>query len=300
MLLQIRRLQIKLLAKLLSWVGYRPQGRAWLIRARSHSFLRSVLELLLGYRRAFDSLAEAQARSSRYSNQGHEHPDEIRPHIVRTRLIRESDYPVLFFLAEHSQRLSRVFDLGGSVGNLFYAYQHHLKFAGDLIWMIHDLPEQKRLGTKIAIQRNEKRIRYVDSLADANGVDLFIVSGSLHYFESSLSQMLSQLNDLPGRVVVNRTPCSSGEDIVTVQDGISYVIPCKLHSRTKLLEGMTALGYVLRGEWPVYELMMWLPLYPECSNSYYSGFYFERRDISTSLSLKNPGDPLAAIGGCEL
>lgn len=275
-LARLRRLQIRVLADALTWLGDHPRGRSWLVRLRSHSFLRSVLERLLGYRRTFGSFAEAQACAARYSHYGHEHPDEIAYHARLCGVVRESDYPVLFFLQENAHNLRTVFDLGGNVGNLFYTYQRCLRFSRDLVWMILDLPEQRRMGESIALERKEMSIRYADSLAEASGVDLFIASGSLHYFEPALHEVLSSLAVLPRQVVINRTPCSFGGDLITVQDAIRSVVPCKLHSRHKLVEGMQQLGYVLRGEWPVHERKLWVPLYPDCSRFSYSGFYFER------------------------
>ncbi|HEY5812848.1 MAG TPA: methyltransferase, TIGR04325 family [Terrimicrobiaceae bacterium] len=272
----LRRLQIRALAKVLSWMGHYPTGRSCLISLRSRRWTRNVFDQVLGYRRTFVSFAAAQKCASRYDNDGHEHPDEIAFHVNSSQSLRESDYPVLFFLSEHCSQFSRVFDLGGNVGNLLYAYQDYLRFSGDLIWMIFDLPEQKRLGTKLAIERNERRIRYVHSTAEANGVDLFIASGSLHYFDLSLPEILGRLDDLPQHVIVNRTPYSSREAILTVQDGVSSVVPCKLHSRSQLEEGMNKLGYLQRGQWPIHERTLRVPLYPEYSYGHYLGFYFER------------------------
>jgi len=229
---------------------------------------------LLGYRRTFPSFAKAQASASHYIPASHEHPDEIRFHTSMSDAARESDYPVLFCLSRAEDDLHRVFDLGGNVGNLFYCYQQYLNFANDLVWMVYDLPSKKPIGEKLAAQRNEHRIRYVNAISAASGADLFIASGSLHYFEEPLDQMLSQLDELPRHVVVNRTPCSEGEDIITVQDNRSYLCPCKLPGRTKLIAGMQKLGYELRVSWPIHERKLWVPLHPEWSRSYYSGFYF--------------------------
>lgn len=275
-LLKPRILQIRIAAKLVSFVGQSARGRRLIVRLRSHAIARPVLDFFLGYRRTFGRFAEAQACSSRYIRAGHAHADDIRFHTSVSDVIRESDYPVLFFLADGAGTLRTAFDLGGSVGNLFYAYRPYLKFSPQLTWMILELPATKSAGERLAAERNEPRIVYVDSPASASGVDLFIASGSLHYFESSLPEILSTLAVLPRRVVVNRTPCSSREDLITVQDNTSYLVPCKLHSRTRLLEGMRGLGYLLRGEWPVHERNLAAPLYPDYSSGHYSGFYFEQ------------------------
>ena len=285
-LLKFRILQIRIAAKIISSIGQYPRGRVLIVALRSRSLSRSLLNLILGYRKRFNTFAEAQVRASRHSPAAHELGENIRFHAALVNGVRESDFPVLFFLAEEAGKLRRVFDLGGNVGNLFYSYQNHLKFSPQLVWMILDLPTTRSSGERLAAERNEKRIVYVDSLASASGVDLFIASGSLHYFESSLPEILSTLTVLPRRVVVNRTPCSSGEDLIAIQDNSSYrvpcLMPCKLHSRNKLTEGMRGLGYLLRGEWPVHERKLRVPLYPDYSGGSYSGFYFEKIQDSGS------------------
>jgi putative methyltransferase (TIGR04325 family) len=117
-------------------------------------------------------------------------------------------------------------------------------------------------------------VRFSSSIAEASGCDVFIASGSLHYFEEPLHQILASLDALPKFVFVNRTPCSSGPDLITVQDNKSYLVPCKLHSRAGLVSGMQSLGYQLRSEWPVYERRLLVPTHPELSARTYSGFYF--------------------------
>jgi putative methyltransferase (TIGR04325 family) len=277
LLMRFRIFQIRAFASFLNSLGSRPAGRNLIVRLRSNPATRLPLKTCLGFRREFPSFAAAQACSSRYIHAGHEHPDEIRFHASMSDTVRESDYPVLFHLAPLIPKLRRVFDLGGNVGNLFYAYQHKLNFPPALLWMVYDLPVKKPLGERLAAQRAESRLRFCDTLDEANGCDVFIISGSLHYFERPLDQILATLKDLPKHVFVNRSPFSLGPDFITVQDSRSYLVPCKFHSRTALINGMHALGYELQSEWPVYERRLPVPTHPDLSPRTYSGFYFRRK-----------------------
>ena len=247
-----------------------------IVRFRSVPWLRAVLESSLGYRKPFPTFADAQACASKYIDAGHEHPDEIRFHASLSDGIRESDYPVLFYLAPIAPHVRRVFDLGGNVGNLFYSYDRHLKFAPELEWAVYDLPVKKLIAQKLAAGRGETHVRFVDCMAEASGCDVLIASGSLHYFEGGLQSILAQIQPLPEHVFVNRTPFSKGEDLVSVQDNRSYLVPCKLHSRAKLLDHMKQLGYTMIAEWPVHERKFWIPLYPDLCHHSYSGFYFRK------------------------
>jgi putative methyltransferase (TIGR04325 family) len=275
--LRLRIVQIRALTSLLNFFGGRSAGLNFIVRLRSNRITLNSLNALLGFRRVFASFPAAQTCASRYIQAGHEHADEISYHTSISGIVRESDYPLLFHLAPLAPELRHVFDHGGNVGNLFYAYQTKLRFPPTLSWTVYDLPVKKPLGEKLAAERGETRIRFADTLAEASGSDVFIASGSLHYFEQPLHEILRQLERLPNRVFVNRTPYSAGADLITVQDNRSYLVPCKLHSRANLVAGMQALGYELVSEWPVHELRLLVPTHPDLCSRTYAGFYFRKK-----------------------
>jgi len=268
-------MQIRLLATLLIYMGRVSFGQSVVLFARSLGPVRWLLERLLVYRRSFSSFDEAKACSSSFISAGHEHEDDIRMHLSSSRAARESDYPVFFHLSQSEKPLRSVFDFGGNIGNLFYCYQNYLKLPQDISWKVYDLPELRQAGQNIAAERGESRLRYVDGLDELDPADLLLASGSLHYFESSLPQLLAQAKRLPSRVIVNRTPFSNAEDLITIQDNGSFLVPCKLHNKQKFVDGMTALGYKVRGSWPVAERALYVPLHPDSSSATYFGFYFE-------------------------
>jgi putative methyltransferase (TIGR04325 family) len=236
-----------------------------------------LLNASLGFRRVFPSFSAAQACASQHIHAGHEHPDEIRYHTSASGVVRESDYPLLFHLAPLVPELRHVFDFGGNVGNLFYAYQTQLPFPPTLRWTVYDLPMKKPLGEKLAAERGETRLHFTSTVAEAKHADVFIASGSLHYFDEPLHEILRTHELLPNHVFVNRTPCSIGADLITVQDNHSYLVPCKLHSRANLIAGMQSIGYELQSEWPVHELRLLVPTHPDLCARTYSGFYFRKK-----------------------
>jgi putative methyltransferase (TIGR04325 family) len=275
--LRLRIFQIRSLAALLTTLGHRSLGRRLITHMRSNRASRAILDACLGFRRVFPSFADAQACASKYIPSGHEHPDEIRFHTSISDTVRESDYPVLFYLAPLVPGLRNVFDLGGNVGNLFYSYQSKLSFPASITWTVYDLPMKKPLGEKLASERGESRIRFATNLAEASGCDVFIASGSLHYFEQPLHEILRSLERLPEHVFANRMPCCSGSDVITVQDNGSYLVPCKLHGRATLITGMQTLGYQLQSEWPVHERRLPVPTHPDLGRGTYAGFYFRKK-----------------------
>ena len=281
----LRRLRLgrsRLFASLMTFIGRRPAGCRLIVRLRSSSLFRSIADWCVGFRRTFKSFEEAQSCASKYIPEGHEHPDEADYHLSIAGTLRESDYPVLFYLAPLAPQIKKVFDLGGNVGNLFYSYQRQLSFSPTLAWLVYDLPPVRSLGEIVAVKRGENRVQFVDDIASGRDSDVFIASGSLHYFEQPLDEILQSLGSLPRHVFVNRTPCSIEDDLVTVQDNGSFLVPCKLHSRSKLIERMHRAGYRLVAEWPVFERRLWVPMYPDSSPRTYSGFYFRKKDTKVS------------------
>jgi putative methyltransferase (TIGR04325 family) len=233
----------------------------------------AALSWLLGFRGTFGSLAEAAEYVARYVPTGHGHPNEHALQVTKAETTRESDYPMLFFLAPLEPELRSVFDLGGGIGNLFYVLDRHLHFSNELVWTVHDLPMKKQPALAFAKLKNESRVTFTDEFSSASGVDLFIVVGALHFFEPTLADLIGPLDRLPKHVILNRTPFSHGQEIITVQDYRDWVFPCKLHSVTKLVSGMQRLGYELVASWPVHERKLNVPLHPEYTEPYY-GFYF--------------------------
>lgn len=253
-----------------------PAGSRAIQAGRDAPIVGSLLRALLGIYQTYPNLQVAEAYLRRYVPAGHDHPFHIDMHARFAEYTRESDYPVLYFLAPIASELKSVFDLGGSIGNLFYAYDMELHFPRDLRWIISDLPHKKQPALEFAQSKGEHRIVFTDNFLDASGVDLFVVSGALHYFEQKLSEMLQRLDRLPKIVVVNRSPFAKRGDIVTVQDGGGFVITSKLHDMGSFVAGMTDLGYELVAQWRVHERIEQIPLYPELNDTYW-GFYFRLR-----------------------
>jgi len=260
-------------------MGTKPRYEAFLRALRSNSVTRPLLELALGFRRKFDSLSEARHVADRFTTSGHEHPTNVARHLEALEILRESDYPVLYYWLQIRPEPRRVLDLGGNVGNLFYAYHRYLRFPCDLKWDIVELPSVREAGERLATERKENRIRYIDAIPCAEEVDLFLSSGSLQYFDESLPDLLLQLKQLPSHVVINRVPVCNGKEVCTVQDGWTYLVPCKIQNIETLVGGMEKIGYELVESWEANEMRQLVPLYPESSAFRYSGFYFRKRGI---------------------
>jgi putative methyltransferase (TIGR04325 family) len=238
---------------------------------------RALLAWLVGFRGTFASLSEAEAHVSRYVATGHAHPQEHTLQVAKAEATRESDYPMLYYLAPLASELRSVFDLGGGIGNLFYVLERHLHFSDELVWTICDLPLKQQSALEFAKIKKESRITFTDQLSSASGVDLLVVVGALHFFEPTLADLIRPLEKPPKHVILNRSPFSHADDIITVQDYGDWAFPCKLHSVPKLISSMQCLGYELVAGWPVHERKLNIALHPEYKEPYH-GFYFRLRN----------------------
>ncbi|MGH6793798.1 MAG: methyltransferase, TIGR04325 family [Methylocella sp.] len=229
---------------------------------------------MLGYHRVFNSLSEAAAAARPYAEGGFEHPDYAKLHMSLAELPRPSDYAALFHMRGLKLDRAKIFDFGGSTGNLFYLYDRYLDLPPDCTWQVFDLPAWVETGQNIAANRGEKRLRFTRKWEDAAGVELLIASGSLHSFDTPLSQMVAGLAEKPSHILINRTPLIDGPTKATVQDGGVVRVACVLYNRTELIAGFEAIGYEMVDQWEAAELSLVVIGKPEFSAASYSGLYF--------------------------
>jgi putative methyltransferase (TIGR04325 family) len=238
---------------------------------------------LVGFRRGFATREEAERCAAAYGFMEHEHPGAIRRHLALAEHTRPSDYAVMFHLERMLPKVSRVIDLGGNVGNLFYSYSKYLRMPEDFRWTVVEIAPVAEAGATLAKERCEQRLVFATSLKDAagqgeDGSTVLLVSGALHYFDNPLGAMLAEVGMSPAHVIVNRSPVLQTGSVIGIQDGGDYVTTARVLDRGVLVASMEDAGYRLADEWVAAELNMRLPLRPQSSVEHYSGFLFSRAD----------------------
>lgn len=269
--------QVQLSAAGVNWLGRLPPARRLIALARDLPVSRSLYRWSLGYHRAFDTLEEAEAAVTAYAHGGHEHPANADNHLDLSRATRPSDYAVLYHLERLLPGIRRVFDLGGNVGNLFYCYSRYVSFAEDFTWQVLDLPGNIERGRALALDRGANQLLFVSDWSDANGADLLLVSGALHYMRQPLASMISALDWSPEHILINRTPLTDGPAFATVQDGGAFRVACMVHNRGSLIRQLEDIGYGLEDSWRAAELSLTVPADPAHAVHAYSGLLFRRR-----------------------
>jgi putative methyltransferase (TIGR04325 family) len=286
---RVRIRQIQHCSRLLRGICAVPMGLAIVKVARTLPLVRGILVALAGYNRPFPALKDAAAAIVGFEGSGHSNPNYLAVKVPEAEKPRPGDYAALFHLQRIMPQVQNVFDLGGSVGNLFYCYSKYLDFPPDLSWMVCDLATTNRLGETLADSRKEQRLRFTDQLMDADGADLLIISGALHYFEQPLSNMLAAFVVKPRYVLVNRAPLVDVPALATVQDGGTYRLACMLHNRNDLIQGLVTLGYELVDSWDIQARSVIIPCYPDWSAKSYSGLFFQlKRPEQAATSRAGP------------
>lgn len=265
-------------AALVTRLERRPLLARTLRPLRASAGGRLLARGLLAYHRLYESLDDANACAARYLAKSHSDPANLALHLQLAESLRNSDYPVLFHLRPLVQTHRTLFDLGGNTGNLFYSYRRHCPLPDDFRWTLYDLPETLAVAARIAEERGAgPMLRSTARLEDAAESAILLASGSAHYFEPSLPEMLARLPRRPLHVLLNRTPLIEGPTAITIQDAGHVMLGCKLFNVDAIVSGMEQLGYEVVDRWSVPELSVRIPLYPERSAPSYSGFYFRLR-----------------------
>jgi putative methyltransferase (TIGR04325 family) len=244
---------------------------------RELPIFRNLFAVLVGYNRPFATLNEAAAAIAGYKRSGHEHAESRELHLTLAQSARPSDYPALFHIQPLLPQIRNVYDFGGNVGNLFYGYSKYLTLPPDLIWTVYDLPKNIDAGARLAMENCEDRLRFTEKFAAAEEADLFIASGSLHYFDRPLWQMIGDLKKRPRCILINRTPLTDGAPLATIQDwGGEGLFSCMLYNRSEMIRSFEQLGYSTVDTWQAAELSLIIPGYPDRSASTYSGMFFSQ------------------------
>ena len=226
---------------------------------------------------SFGSFAEARAwlpKTKEFS-----FPDFANEYIdERSHRVYPFDYPVLFWLRQAFEEGSNsVLDIGGSIGNQFYAYGKYLKYPANITWQVHELPAFIKVGQDLALQRNAPQLSFSDKLnPEQLAADIWIAAGAVEFIEGlALDQLLIQARQRPRHVFLSKLPLYDGPTHVSTQNiGNGSFVPHHVFNRQQYIAAIEKAGYRLVDSWGVPDRRFQVPGQPENSFDEYSGLYF--------------------------
>jgi putative methyltransferase (TIGR04325 family) len=230
------------------------------------------LNFLNGKKVLFKSFGEAKAVADSLKAKGHE--AEFLSELPLLYPIRTSDYPPLYWLNRIRPKV--LFDLGGSVGNLYYLYQDYLDSKPS--WIVYDLPEIVERGKALAIDRNTQNLSFSTNLSAGKDCDVLLASGSLQFWEESMAWLLNAMGSKPRHIIINRTLLTEQKpSFVILQYIADAALPKMIRNRGELIAELESLGYECTGEWLEPGRELELTLFPAHSVRHFSGLYFRLR-----------------------
>jgi putative methyltransferase (TIGR04325 family) len=254
----LRAIRSRPMRNALSWIGSTDSGV-------------SLLNRVARERGIYATFNEAQEAAKHLNAKGHE--AELLSQLPLNFGLRMSDYPVLVWLNQVRPR--RLFDFGGSVGNLYYLYKDYLDLSPPFSWTVHDLPEIIERGRALAATRGASTLSFSPRLSDGKDCDFFLVSGALQYWEDSMASLFAAMGTRPAHVIVNRAPLTERKLSYVILDIIgNAALPKMIRSRSGLIEEFESLGYERVAEWIEPERNITLTYYPGYEVPNYSGLYF--------------------------
>lgn len=202
---------------------------------------------------------------------------------VSTKKVSADDYPVMWWL-QHAFRASatKILDIGGSVGDHYYAYRRYVDMPSGLAWRIVDVPAIVLAGRRLAAAQRAVALEFCENLQRSTmegDAEVWMSSGAIHYLDKARpSRLLERCATRPRHVLLNNLPLYGGQDYVTAQNiGTGSFAPIHVYNKGRYIRDIEALGYELQDEWPADERSLYLPGYPERSFPSFTGLYFSDR-----------------------
>ena len=257
-----------------------PLVGAWR-RRRNHRFFLSAS----GYgshRGVYRSFAEARAQlpqSKEFDRR--EFTDEYIEN--RSRRVFAFDYPVMLWMKDaFASGALIICDIGGSVGNHFYAYRKFIEYPTTLRWQVYELPASIDAGRELASRNGASQLTFspMAELLSQFG-DIWLAAGAIEFIEHGRPNLLLGASSRrPKHILLNKLPLYDGEDYVSTQNiGGGAFAPHHVYNRARLIADIEALGYWLIDAWEVSGWELRLLEHPEKTIPRYSGLYFRKQDM---------------------
>ncbi|MDQ3287456.1 MAG: methyltransferase, TIGR04325 family [Pseudomonadota bacterium] len=196
--------------------------------------------------------------------------------------LRLCDYPALHWLSKlFSERpvgeKTAVFDLGGHVGIVYYAFRRYLDYPAQLRWTVHDVSNVIEAGRNWAAEHDAHgQLDFAAAAGAADGQDVLFTSGALQYLDYTLPELLGSLRQPPSHVLVNLLPMHPTRGYFTLQNMGFAICPYRVMAAQDFIDAMAELGYSVIDRWDILDRNIHVPFEPQCTIGRYTGMYLRR------------------------
>lgn len=251
-----------------------PGLRQWRRAAFERHFANNTRDNL--FKGVFETAEQALASAPASRPQSYDNAASSELYLKRLG-IDDHDYPAMFWLQRSlAEGLTRIVDLGGSVGIKYFAFGKAMPFPPGLVWRVIDMPAVVARGREFAVSQGAgPALEFSDRTADIDGMDVLYASGVLQYLPLSLAEMLRGLRTPPRRIVVNTAAIHPDTSFFTLNSIGTAFCAYRVQARQSFVDEVQACGYRLTAEWRNLGKQMLLPLERANSLRSYSGFCFD-------------------------
>ncbi len=250
-----------------------------ILRKLSHErILRTAHDFIIAaaspFRGVYASMEAARAAAPRSRTFGYDNQQAAE--MYRESLQpRWGDYALIYWLGRVIGANSKLLDIGGNIGLIYYAFEKYLSYPPDFKWVVYDLPASIEAGKKFMAERPRPNLEFTTCLNGCPPPDIILASGALQYIDWELADFLATVSPRPKHVLINKLPAYQGRPFVTLQDIGPSICAYRIFNRPEFVQSMVAIGYDLVDRWDIAELHCNIPFHPSRSVSGYSGMYFQ-------------------------
>ncbi|APG94683.1 methyltransferase, TIGR04325 family [Sinorhizobium americanum] len=223
---------------------------------------------------AYATFEEAIAAARSNGLAGYDHEEIAEVAFEQMCKVAPWDYPVLFWMRQLAGEVDGLVDAGGHMGTKYRAFRNLMQFDDTFRWVVYDLPSIVQAGRCRAERENLPGLHFVERIADAGPVQLFLGSGLLQYLDVQLSRLITELPVRPQHVILNKVALRKGGTVITLERIGRATVPYQMRDEGVLRHDIEQLGYTLVDRWTIPSLAHVIETHPELGASESAGFYY--------------------------
>ncbi|MDX2184076.1 MAG: methyltransferase, TIGR04325 family [Gemmatimonadaceae bacterium] len=225
-----------------------PPILAWR-RARFERYFATASNVN-AYYGVFDTWELARASAPQTKPIGYDNPDSAELHRDAVTPLA-SDYPAMHWLARaFADGATQVLDIGGHLGQKYYAFRDRLPLPPDARWTVFDVPAVADAGAALARTRDSARqLDFRTSVPSSLAHTVVFASGSVQYLPQGLAATLATAAPRPARIVVNTAALHPTRTFYTLNSIGTAFCPYRVQHEAAFVSELAALGYVVDDRW---------------------------------------------------